>query len=169
MTKSDPKGTVTTKDEYLLTEIEFRTADAVARRLSRIDAFLGKHHTKQALDKQIFKVVREGLKRVGRNTALQIPGDNEWRPVVEITCPFASFGKIETADRREIERYLGIHALIRNYYADTKSDKPFSLATFGPPGSGKNFGIKSIIESIDPEAAKSPLEFNVASLRESKT
>jgi hypothetical protein len=153
--------TLRTKEEYLLAMIEFPRQDAIEKRLSRIRVFLRERTTKKDIAETIFKMVRDGLTIVGRKHREKHP-DEPWFPESEITCAFAKFGKIETSDRHEVEKYMGIHTLIRNYCADHRADRPFSIATFGPPGSGKSFAIKSIIEDVNSDAARYPLEFNVA-------
>lgn len=73
--------------------------------------------------------------------------------------PAATFGKLVVVDRDEIEAYRSIRALLRDY-TKSREIRPLSLALFGPPGSGKSFGIKEIVKSIEPNWK--PLEFNLA-------
>jgi len=61
--------------------------------------------------------------------------------------PTARFGKFETADRREIENYRSVRNLIAEFIC-TPGSKPVSLAVFGPPGSGKSFGVKALAEEL---------------------
>jgi hypothetical protein len=74
--------------------------------------------------------------------------------------PYARFGKLFTVDRTEIESLRSIKFLIKEYDTKKKDTKPLSIAVFGPPGSGKSFGIKQIAESV-LENAKI-LEFNLS-------
>jgi hypothetical protein len=62
--------------------------------------------------------------------------------------PYSKFGKLFTVDRSEIESLRGIQRLIKDYEAKKHHKKPLSIAVFGPPGSGKSFGIKQIAKSI---------------------
>jgi len=65
--------------------------------------------------------------------------------------PMASIGNLETADRREIEGFRGVGNLLREYISKADS-KPVSFAVFGPPGSGKSFGVKEIARSLSHNA-----------------
>lgn len=77
--------------------------------------------------------------------------------------PFASFGVLFTVDRNEIESFNGIERLVNDYIDTGSPEKPLSLAVFGPPGSGKSFGIKQIARGIWGKKAKDAiLEFNLS-------
>ncbi len=59
--------------------------------------------------------------------------------------PYAEFNKLKSYDREEIEDLRGLKVQISNYL--TRNDnKPLSVGVFGPPGSGKSFGVKQIAE-----------------------
>jgi hypothetical protein len=60
--------------------------------------------------------------------------------------PIAQFGRLLLADNREIEGYRSIENLLREYIKSRQGGKPkpLSIGVFGPPGSGKSFGIKEI-------------------------
>lgn len=62
------------------------------------------------------------------------------------TLPSARIGKFITIDRTEMEGYRTIQRLIDRYLADESVTKPISIGVFGPPGAGKSFGIKQIVE-----------------------
>jgi hypothetical protein len=62
--------------------------------------------------------------------------------------PLGRFGKLLTVDRREIEAYRSVRALIAEYSRDRRATKPISIAVFGTPGSGKSFGITQVAESM---------------------
>ena len=75
--------------------------------------------------------------------------------------PYSKFGKLFTVDRSEIESLRGIQRLIKDYEAKKRPKKPLSIAVFGPPGSGKSFGIKQIAKSTMGDDV-SILEFNLS-------
>lgn len=77
--------------------------------------------------------------------------------------PVCRYRDLSTVDLDEIENYHAIKALMDEYiYAydhplqEGKAPKPISIAVFGPPGSGKSFGVKQI--------AKSRKRFKISSL-----
>lgn len=76
--------------------------------------------------------------------------------------PQLSFGALTTVDRREIESFQNIRNLITEY-ASGKASKPLSIAVFGPPGSGKSFGVTQIAKNVLEGVQK--LEFNVSQFR----
>jgi predicted ATPase len=66
-------------------------------------------------------------------------------PGFSVTC----FKKLMTVDREEMEGYRSIRNLVSEYYnRRAQEPKPISIAVFGPPGSGKSFGVKQIAGSI---------------------
>ena len=153
------------KEFYLLSEVSFPISHARKNRLSRLDFFIQKKKlvTNSKLLSRFVDIAREGFNKHCRLLPSPIKHDDvDWFPEIEIICPFARFGDILTADRVEIEQYMSVYTLIQSYFLNRESKKPFSIATFGPPGSGKSFAIKAIVESIDPESVRTPLEFNVA-------
>ncbi|HJQ39733.1 MAG TPA: RyR domain-containing protein [Thermoanaerobaculia bacterium] len=73
--------------------------------------------------------------------------------------PHLKVGKLFTADRREIESFTTIKELLADF-AQRKGSKPLSIAVFGPPGSGKSFGVEQVASAI-PGADIVPLIFNL--------
>lgn len=70
--------------------------------------------------------------------------------------PVCRYRALSTVDLDEIENYHAIKTLMGEYiYAydhplqDGKAPKPISVAVFGPPGSGKSFGVKQIANSLE--------------------
>ncbi len=67
--------------------------------------------------------------------------------------PFCRYDRMTTVDKDEIENYHTIKALFDDYIAqrdmseDITEMQPLSVAVFGPPGSGKSFGVKQIAKS----------------------
>ena len=77
--------------------------------------------------------------------------------------PVCRYRALSTVDLDEIENYHAIKTLMGEYiYAydhplqKGKAPKPISVAVFGPPGSGKSFGVKQIANSLE--------RFRIASL-----
>jgi len=62
--------------------------------------------------------------------------------------PKSIFGGLSTYDRDEIENFRTFRKVVMEYHGRTNEKKPLSYAVFGPPGSGKSFGIKKILESL---------------------
>jgi hypothetical protein len=75
--------------------------------------------------------------------------------------PTASFGNLVTVDRKEIESYRSIQNLMQEYMGKAQAARPLSIAVFGPPGSGKSFGVMEIAASID-KARYYALECNLS-------
>jgi hypothetical protein len=95
-----------------------------------------------AVDAVALRVARYGLTKLG-------------------SAPVGNFGKLETADRQEIESFRSISNLLRQYVNDRQQVKPISIAVFGPPGAGKSFGVEEVATSIAGEQLKI-LKFNLS-------
>jgi hypothetical protein len=64
--------------------------------------------------------------------------------------PLGRFGGLLTVDRQEIESLRSIGSLVGEYVAQPHPKRPLSVAVFGPPGSGKSFGITQLALSLRP-------------------
>ena len=64
--------------------------------------------------------------------------------------PIGRFGKLLTVDRHEIEGFRSVRALIGEYDSQHEHPQPLSIAVFGPPGSGKSFGVNQVAKSVLP-------------------
>jgi len=62
--------------------------------------------------------------------------------------PIARFNGLVVVDRDEIESYQSIRNLLGEYLANTQISRPFSFAVFGPPGSGKSFGVTELSKGL---------------------
>jgi hypothetical protein len=67
-------------------------------------------------------------------------------------------------DRQEIESLRSIRSLVSEYVAQPHPKRPLSIAVFGPPGSGKSFGITQLALALRPGEIE-PKEFNLSQLR----
>jgi hypothetical protein len=108
------------------------------------------------------------------------PEDDE-----SVVAPLVRFGRLPkkderdsrlvVLDRQEIEGFRTLRNLIRSHLelvqASRTADKttgkasverPLSIAVFGPPGAGKSFALKRIVESIDATLDVEILSLNVA-------
>ncbi len=74
--------------------------------------------------------------------------------------PYLQFARLLSVDRSEIESFRTLQRLLTSYRQDKQATKPLSIAAFGPPGSGKSFGIKQLAEALFDD--RNPLEFNLA-------
>lgn len=59
--------------------------------------------------------------------------------------PYCTFGKYVSVHRTEIEQLNELRALLGSYVANRADTRPFCLAVFGPPGSGKSFAINELV------------------------
>jgi hypothetical protein len=75
--------------------------------------------------------------------------------------PIGKFGDLVTVDRREIESFRSIRALVNEYCSQEKVKRPLSIAVFGPPGSGKSFGITQVAKSLRPDEIEE-ITFNLS-------
>jgi len=77
--------------------------------------------------------------------------------------PLGKFGKLRTYDRSEIESYRAIFNLMEEYLALSEPKRPLCFAVFGPPGSGKTFGVHQVAEAVAGDRVKiEKLTFNLS-------
>jgi hypothetical protein len=75
--------------------------------------------------------------------------------------PLGTYGDLTTIDRREIESFQSIKRLMTEYQRQPKQKRPLSIAVFGPPGSGKSFGVTQVARGVLGE--KTPIiTFNLS-------
>lgn len=80
--------------------------------------------------------------------------------------PTLVYGDLVTADRQEIEDLRRIATSIVNY-CKNPAPRPYCLAVFGAPGSGKSFGIKQMAKCLLPGKIQS-LVFNLTQFAQKK-
>jgi hypothetical protein len=78
--------------------------------------------------------------------------------------PLGRFGALLTVDRQEIESLRSIRALVGEYVVQPHPKRPVSIAVFGPPGSGKSFGITQLALALRPGEIE-VREFNLSQFR----
>lgn len=88
------------------------------------------------------------------------------KPPVHI--PLARFNDLIVVDRDEIEAYRSIQSLMRQYIKNQEENKPLNLGLFGPPGSGKSFGVREVAKSIAGKERIPVMEFNLAQFSDPK-
>jgi hypothetical protein len=114
--------------------------------------------TLQAGDWSILHTAHPGnLAELAQQVVLQGP------EAVLVDVPFGRFGKLLTVDRKEIESFRTIRAVVGEY-AQSKEQRPLSIAVFGAPGSGKSFGVKQVAKALLEDQIEI-LEFNLSQLR----
>ena len=79
--------------------------------------------------------------------------------------PIGVFGALSTIDRGEIESFQSIRNLFREYLSDPYHIKPLSIAVFGPPGSGKSFGVHQLAKSLEQYPIEK-VEFNLSQFKD---
>lgn len=67
-------------------------------------------------------------------------------------APLVEFGALLLADRDEIEQYRKIQDKVLRYVTKP-GNKPMSIGVFGPPGSGKTFGVEQIKDALGEAVA----------------
>ncbi len=97
----------------------------------------------------------------GISTAFNPPADNN-NELFSIVAPVVRFGKMITFDRSEIESFRNVDSIIREYRRDKERTKPLSIAVFGPPGSGKSFGVEQVARGIFGAGKYKLLKYNLA-------
>ena len=78
--------------------------------------------------------------------------------------PYARYGGLNVVHRSEIEGYRSIHDLIGSYIREVNVPRPLSIAVFGPPGSGKSFGVTEIAKSFKNANIRS-IQYNLSQFR----
>ncbi|QDV20911.1 ATPase family associated with various cellular activities (AAA) [Gimesia panareensis] len=98
---------------------------------------------KELIDSALQYIIRrDNLDQNDNTPPLVMPGKSG------IAVPIDRFGDFSAIERSEIESFRSIQGLLRRYIRDETKLKPLSIAVFGPPGSGKSFGVKAVATSL---------------------
>ncbi|MCA9040724.1 MAG: ATP-binding protein [Planctomycetaceae bacterium] len=91
-----------------------------------------------------------------------------------IYFPIMKFGNLTAIERSDIESLRSMSNLFKTYLEQCKATDeaiaPTSVAVFGPPGAGKSFTVKQLVEEINRDLNNSKrgidsVEYNVAQFR----
>jgi hypothetical protein len=80
--------------------------------------------------------------------------------------PWAHFGAMTAFDPLEIDGLRSLQDLLDGYLR-SEEVRPLSIAVFGPPGSGKSYGVKQIAETRKHLLAKRQHTFNLSQFSDS--
>ena len=80
--------------------------------------------------------------------------------------PLGVFKKLRTYDRFEIEAYRSLCTIMREYLQNLAPKRPLCIAVFGPPGSGKSFGVQQVAEFVRGDCALDTPTFNLSQFRD---
>jgi hypothetical protein len=112
------------------------------------------------------RIVREGLVKVLEETR-EPEARSPWKVLRDrLRFPYFEAGDLLLVGRQEVDSFEGLSTLIRNYLETKAASEPLSIAVFGPPGSGKSFAVKQLLEKAQQGKAASILPFNVAQFRD---
>jgi hypothetical protein len=124
-----------------------------------LDEDKGKIQDVEFVDKLNWKIMEQKLK--GEDEVSKAAGQYvKSKESVLLQSPIAEFGELRTVDRKEIESFHNSRNLILDYLSKKNIKEPLSIAVFGPPGSGKSFGVTQIAKTISKDIE--PIEFNLS-------
>ncbi|PKL66697.1 MAG: hypothetical protein CVV28_09875 [Methanobacteriales archaeon HGW-Methanobacteriales-1] len=124
-----------------------------------LDEDKGKIQDVEFVDKINWKIMEQKLK--GEDEVSKAAGQYvKSKESVLLQSPIAEFGELRTVDRKEIESFHNSRNLILDYLSKKNLKDPLSIAVFGPPGSGKSFGVTQIAKTISEDIE--PIEFNLS-------
>ena len=127
----------------IITNARWKIIDEAARAgLYRIACKIAVHGMEKALNVTENRPPMDELHILGGE---KFPGIAAWP---EIVAPIIRFKKYVTTDRDEAECLRNIDGIMRAYRKDGGSNKPISIAVFGPPGAGKSFAVNELMQGI---------------------
>jgi hypothetical protein len=104
-------------------------------------------------------ILREKASLGFEEVAYQIVREGDGKALRGI--PVGCFGRFKTVDRAEIEGFRAVRNLLSEYIRDRAARMPLSIAVFGPPGSGKSFGVSEVAKAVGGDDVEK-IEFNVS-------
>ncbi len=75
---------------------------------------------------------------------------------IPLDFPVLKIGHLITVDRQEIESLRSVKNILNEYLNSPQQTSPLSIAVFGPPGSGKSFAVKQL---MDDRMERDKIEF----------
>jgi hypothetical protein len=99
-------------------------------------------------------IVQQGVD----STLNQVPTRDYPEAIVSPVVKFGEYDPSKTdermiiVDRREIEGFRAVQKLMRAHVISVvngRNKRPLSVAVFGPPGSGKSYAVRKIIQSLE--------------------
>lgn len=104
------------------------------------------------------------------NSSIPVPPTVRTYEPSPLYVPIMQFGALALIERQEIEAFRAIQNLMQ-HYAEQGTEKPLSVAIFGPPGSGKSFAVRELAASINGRLGPNikrleMIECNIAQLRD---
>jgi len=88
--------------------------------------------------------------------------EKAWRER-RVPAPLCKIGKYVAIGRSEQEAARETAVLVRQYLVNPAARRPFNLAVFGRPGSGKSFLVREVVDQVTPESLRTKtLEFNLS-------
>jgi hypothetical protein len=82
--------------------------------------------------------------------------------------PYEEIGDYVLINSAEIDAFRALRQLLRRHIKDVRATKPFNLAVFGAPGSGKSFGVEQVAASLKQEGVSEAgltLKLNLSQFR----
>jgi hypothetical protein len=159
-----PKGTATRLVFPSQTIAEALAADGTAFAVTNVQNPVRFLHESERLDKKnraasFWTILQDHYSKAPGWVARQIV--RQGAEVALQGVPLGQFGDLLTVDRREIESFRSIRALVDEYNQHKRPKRPLSIAVFGPPGSGKSFGIEQVAKALLPGQIEK-LDFNLS-------
>jgi hypothetical protein len=153
------RGGLRAGKEFFISTLAFPMQPQSLHAWTRLDAVL--RGTENQSAERLRLIVKRGPEAAFRTEPEASSG--LWHPRARILCPYMKVGELKTFDEEEIAGFTSLTKLFRKYLQTPTWKTPMSIAVFGPPGTGKSFGVRELMKSINP-AAEKELTFNLSQL-----